>query len=170
MAKASGKKRVSALQQAEGYLELELPHHALEVLESAEDFGSYRFEANCLRGEALRMMERHVEALVPLEQAAEDRPEDAKVNLALGWCYKRTGQLGRAIETLERAARANPNDEILPYNLACYWSLAGDKQKSLGWLKKALEMAPELRRLIPDESDFDFLRGDPAYEQLVDGK
>lgn len=149
---------------------MELPRSALEVLASAEDFGGYRFEANCLRGEALRMLERHAEALEPLEQAAEDRPDDVAVNLALGWCYKRTGQLQKAIGALERAQRSNPGQAILPYNLACYWSLAGDKPKALELLKRALGMAPELRMLIPAESDFDALRGDPVFEELAAGR
>ena len=52
--------------------------------------------------------------------------------LALGWCYKRTNRLAQAIDSLERALREHPDEALLHYNLACYWSLAANGPKALG--------------------------------------
>jgi tetratricopeptide (TPR) repeat protein len=157
------------LDEAEGYLMLELPRRALLILESRPDWSTMQFEASFLKGEALRCLERYREALKPLEIAATLRPSDTRVALALGWCYKRTNRLAQAIDALQRALREHPDQALLYYNLACYWSLAGNGPKALGALSTALEMDPELRSLIADEPDFDHLRGDPEFDRLVLG-
>jgi tetratricopeptide (TPR) repeat protein len=157
------------LDEAEGYLMLGLPSHALAVLEARGDWATMRFEASYLKGEALRALERYRDALAPLEVAAKLRPGDVEVAVALGWCYKRTHRLAQAIDALERAARHSPDEPLLHYNLACYWSLAGNAEKALDELATALDLEPRLRALIADESDFDSLRGNPAFERLTIG-
>jgi len=157
------------LGEAEGYLMLDLPAKALEILERPSDWATMQFEASFLTGEALRSLERYREALKPLEVAAALRPSDVGVAIALGWCYKRTHRLAQAIDALERAERHNPEDPLLHYNLACYWSLAGNAPKALDELSAALELEPKLRDLIADESDFDRLRGNPEFERLTVG-
>ena len=155
------------LGEAEGYLMINLPARALEILESRSDWATMQFEASCLTGEALRVLGRYRDALKPLEVAASLRPGYAEVALALGWCYKRTHRLAQAIDALGRAVRHSPEHPLLHYNLACYWSLAGDAAKSLRKLADALELDPELRARIPQESDFDALRGNPDFDRLT---
>src|SRR4051794_17386038 len=157
------------LDEAEGYLMLNLPARALEILESRTDWATMQFEASFLTGEALRSLDRFRDALKPLELAAKLRPAEVGVAIALGWCYKRTHRLAQAIDALERAARHNPDTPLLHYNLACYWSLAHNAAKALEELALALDLAPHLRALIADESDFDGLRGDPEFERLTVG-
>jgi len=157
------------LDEAEGYLMLELPGRSLEILDSQPDWSTMLFEASFLKGEALRGLDRYREALKPLEIAAALRPGDTRVALALGWCYKRTSRLAQAIESLERALRHHADEPLLLYNLACYWSLAGNRSKALDALANALELQPELRPLIAEEPDFDLLRGDPKFDRLALG-
>lgn len=159
------------LDEAEGYLMLNLPRKAIEILERRADWATMQFEASFLSGEALRSLERYREALKPLEVAAALRPADIGVAIALGWCYKRTQRLAQAIDSLERAARHHSKSPqpLLHYNLACYWSLAGNPTKALDELAQALDLDPDLRALIPDEHDFDKLRGNPEFERLTIG-
>jgi tetratricopeptide (TPR) repeat protein len=155
------------LGEAEGYLMLNMPQKALAILESRADWATMQFEASLLTGEALRVLDRHRDALKPLETAAALRPGDIGVAIALGWCYKRTHRLAQAIDSLARAVRHNPDVALLHYNLACYWSLVGNVAKSLDELGQALNLDPELRSLIPNEADFDALRGNPEFERLT---
>ena len=157
------------LGEAEGYLMLNLPARALEILEQRSDWATMQFEASLLAGEALRALGRFRDALKPLEIAAKLRPADVAVAIALGWCYKRTHRLAQAIDALERAQRHNPEHALLHYNLACYWSLAGNAAKALDELSVALELEPELRSLIHEETDFNPLRGNPEFERLTVG-
>jgi tetratricopeptide (TPR) repeat protein len=105
------------------------------------------FAVNYLRGEALRQMEQYAEALDPLGRAFAENPEDVGLLMAMAWCYKRTDQLSKAISAMEQAYRISPKQAVILYNLACYWSLAGNKTQSLSWLGRALRMDRSLRRL-----------------------
>lgn len=155
------------LEEAEGYLMLEMPSYALGILESRTEWPSMPFEANFLKGEALRCLDRYREALQALDIAAALRPDDIAVALAQGWCYKRTNRLAQAVDALERAARHEPENALIHYNLACYWSLAANASKAVEELTVALHLKPELRRLISDESDFNTLRGNSTFERLM---
>ena len=157
------------LGEAEGYLLLNLPMRALEILEARDDWATMQFEASLLTGEALRVLGRYRDALKPLEVAASLRPGDVGVAIALGWCYKRTHRLAQAIDALDRALRQNPEEALLHYNLACYWSLAGNASRSLDELAAALDLDPGLRSRIAEEADFDALRGNPEFERLTVG-
>ncbi|WP_337174332.1 tetratricopeptide repeat protein [Paludisphaera sp.] len=157
------------LDEAEGYLMLEMPEKALRILEGRSDWPLMAFEANFLKGEALRSLDRHREALACLEIAAALRPDDVAVALAQGWCYKRTNRLAQAVDALERALRHDPDNALIHYNLACYWSLAGNAPKALAGLAAALKLRPEMRRMIADEGDFDPIRGDSAFDRLARG-
>jgi tetratricopeptide (TPR) repeat protein len=141
--------------------------HALASL-SAIDRGDERaFAANFLRGEALRNLERHAEALEAFQRAFDEKPDDVSLLMAMAWCYKRTNQLPRAITSMEQAYRISPKEAVILYNLSCYWSLAGNKTQSLSWLGRALRMDGSFRQLVDDESDFDSLRHDPDFQLIV---
>jgi tetratricopeptide (TPR) repeat protein len=154
------------LDEAEGFLMLDLPAQAMEILNSRPEWPRLQFEASFLRGEALRALGRYREALRPLERAAGLRPDDVGVALCLGWCYKRTHRLAQAIDALLRACRKHPDEPLLLYNLACYWSLAGNRERSLNALTEALELEPSLRERIADEPDFDPIRHEPAFGRI----
>lgn len=155
------------IQEAEGYLELDMPQHALDVLAPIEESGTFKGHLLYLRGEALRSLERYAEALEPLQAAAELNPSNIQIWLALGWCYKRSGRLDLAIEALEQAREVQPGLPLIHYNLACYWSLAGNKQRALKFLSRAIHMDPQFRDLIGAETDFDPLRNDPDFQALT---
>jgi len=153
--------------QAEGYLEIGLPEHALDVLARLGDRVRCSPHALYLRGEALRSLGRCQEALEPLSQAAQAIPENIHVQLALGWCHKRTSRIDLAIQDLERALAVEPTAPLVHYNLACYLSLAGQRRRALVHLARALSLDASLRRLVDNESDFDPIRSDPGFLALV---
>ncbi len=120
-----------------------------------------------LKGQSLRELGRFLDALEPLRRAAQANPDNISTWLALGWCYKRTGKLDRAIESLEEALSVEPNDALVHYNLACYWSLARNKQQALTYLSRALDLEDEYRNLVAAETDFDPIRDDPSFQTLI---
>jgi Flp pilus assembly protein TadD len=172
-------RRMKLQGQAEGYLELGLPQQALQVLGRLDEAAHFHAAGPAvagadvrtlsLRGLALRLLERYADAVVPLEQVAELEPDNLQVLLALGWCHKRTGRIDLAIEALERALEAHREEPLVCYNLACYYSVAGDKRRALPYLEQALAMDASYRSLIDHEPDFDLLRGDPEFQAVCDG-
>jgi Flp pilus assembly protein TadD len=160
-------RRQQLLLQAEGYLELGMPRHALDVLNRCGDPATLPDHALYLKGQCLRELGRYREAIEPLALAAKGDPDNISIWLALGWCYKRTGKLDRAIESLEEALTVDPNEALLHCNLACYWSLAHNKRQALAYLARAFDLQDDYRSLVAGESDFDALRDDPAFQALV---
>jgi|LSQX01.2.fsa_nt_gb tetratricopeptide (TPR) repeat protein len=159
-------RQMHACRQAEGYLELEMPESALEILQqlgSPEQLGVHGLY---LMGESLRSMERYCEALASLSTAAVLSPEDAHILLAMAWCYKRVGRLDRAIGAMQRALDHSPNQAILHYNLACYLSLTGEFQGSVRHLSRALRLQPGFREKVETEPDFDPIRKHPGFVAL----
>ncbi len=152
--------------EAEGYLELGMPQHALQALGRLGDPSLFDAEALCLWGEGLQELERYFEALMPLERAAQLAPGDVRVHLALGWCYKRTARLDLAIVALESSRKVNPGETLLHYNLAYYSSLAGMRRRALGHLAQALAMAPIYHQMVEEEADFDPIRSDPEFQAI----
>ena len=103
------------LDEAEGYLMLDLPERALEILERRADWATMQFEASFLTGRGPpRRSSDTARPSKPLEVAAALRPGDIGVAIALGWCYKRTHRLAQAIDALERAAPAQPRRAAAP--------------------------------------------------------
>lgn len=155
------------LREAEGYLELCMPAQALAALDRIEQPGTFRGQWLFFRGEALRAQEQYDRAIEPLALSADLLPSNLQVWLALGWCYKRTGKLNAAIESLEQALEVEPDDPLVQYNLACYHSLRGEARRALAYLSQAISANPSFRDLVADEPDFDPLRSDPEFKSLT---
>jgi Flp pilus assembly protein TadD len=153
--------------EAEGYLELGLPHQALKTLQHRGHLVHGDARGCYLLGETLREMERYREAVYPLRRSLELIPDDVHVAMALGWCYKRIGRLEDAIATLEQALSIEPGEATLHYNLACYWSLAHNRRRALQHLAYALDIDGNFRNLVDDEPDFDNIRQDPLFQSLT---
>jgi tetratricopeptide (TPR) repeat protein len=161
------------LTAVEGYLELELPDRAFDLLDRADPLLRATFEWTFLFGEAHRGKGDFKAALCILEQARALRPQNSAVYLSIGWCLKRTGQLRKAIATLHEAEQMcrQIGDEdgraLVMYNLSCYYALAEKKTEMLAWLEKALRQRPELRELIADELDFARFHQDADLQELM---
>ena len=176
-------RRQQILREAEGYLDLitvfgdrmpckpdvrdAVASRVLATLDRVENPGGLKAHILFLRGQALRAMDRFVEAVPLLREAAEFEPQNVHIRLSLAWCYKRCRRLDLAIQALEEALEADSSYAILHYNLACYWSLAGNVKLAVTYLSQALDLEPEYRDLIPRERDFDAVRNHPHFQALT---
>ena len=155
------------LAEAEGFLTLGMPNKALAIMNARANWSSMPCEANLLAGLAHRELQDFHTAIDHLEKASKFQPSNADVALALGWCYKRTNRLAQAIDSLTRSVLANQGEPLLHYNLACYWSLAGNVSKAVEHLKSALRLQPEMVHMVAAETDFDSIRTDPVFQALI---
>jgi tetratricopeptide (TPR) repeat protein len=62
---------------------------------------------------------------------------------------------------------ANPQYPLLFYNLACCESLAGRTDDAIEHLRHAAERSEQLREYAKGDSDFDPIRDEPAFKELV---
>ena len=77
------------------------------------------------------------------------------------------GKYAEVADGLRAVAEANPQYADLFYNLACCESLAGRTADALEHLRHAIDMSERSRVYARDDSDFDPIRGEPAFKKLV---
>lgn len=159
------KRRMDA---AQGYLMLDLPDRALRELNEIVDTDEVTYEYYLLQGEALRAKSDHAAALDAFRKALAGKPDDLSALMGMAWCYKRIDRVDQSIETMQRAYESHKEVPVVLYNLACYYSLAGEKELALSWLGRALRMDRGFTKLVPRETDFDPLRDDPDFLHLLE--
>ncbi|HEV2951266.1 MAG TPA: hypothetical protein VGZ51_04090, partial [Actinomycetota bacterium] len=74
------------------------------------------------------------------------------------------GEYAEAADRGRALAEAHPQYAGLHYNVACCESLAGRTAEALDHLRRAIEMSERFRAYAKDDSDFDPIRGEPAFE------
>jgi len=97
-----------------------------------------------------------------------------KAFVPIGWelwyPLRKLFEAGDYAEVIARArelASANPHYPILLYNLACCESLTGARADALEHLRAAIELSPQFRDYAKGDSDFDAIRDEPAFAELI---
>jgi tetratricopeptide (TPR) repeat protein len=78
------------------------------------------------------------------------------------------GEYAEAADRGRELVEAHPQYAGLYYNLACCESLAGRTAEALGHLRRSIEMSERSRTYAKDDSDFDPIRDEPAFKELVE--
>jgi hypothetical protein len=79
-------------------------------------------------------------------------------------------QAGKYDEAADRGrelVEANPQYTTLLYNVACCESLAGRTADAIEHLRLAIEHSAQARSFAAGDSDFDPIRNEPAFKELV---
>ncbi len=80
--------------------------------------------------------------------------------------YER-GEYDEVADRLGAVVGAHPQYALLFYNLACCESLAGRSPDAVDHLRRAIEMSEGFRENARDDSDFDPIRDEPAFKELI---
>jgi len=78
------------------------------------------------------------------------------------------GDYERGIGILERALERFPDEPALLYDLACFESLEGERDRALGHLRRAIELDPGYRSAARADDDFATLRDLPEFRRLAE--
>jgi tetratricopeptide (TPR) repeat protein len=62
-----------------------------------------------------------------IEQASQDRPDDADIQASLGWAYYQLGDINRAYQALNRAVGLNPASPRSRYYFGAVLEAMGDR-------------------------------------------
>lgn len=77
------------------------------------------------------------------------------------------GDYQRALELDQEAHAVDPEDPVVLYNLACVHALLGKPDEALDWLERAVDGGFHDSQRILDESDFESIRGEARFQELV---
>lgn len=77
------------------------------------------------------------------------------------------GDYAAAIDQGRKLIEANPQYAVPLYNLACCESLAGRAADALEHLRRAIERSEQCRTWAQGDSDFDPIRDEPGFKELV---
>jgi len=106
-------------------------------------------------------------ALATLDNHISLNPHDTR---ALYFCainLQRVGERRKASELAERALRQDQDEPLVLYNIACFYVIQGDLERSLDLLERAVAMGFGDRAWIQTDSDLDPLHGHPRFEALL---
>lgn len=153
--------------QVDGWLELRCPERALELVgplvanEDSFAIGlSLRVRANARLG-------NYKAALQDLAELRSMHSTNEWIDLTEAWCRRRDDDLPGAIRCMEQLLDRNHRHDIAHFNLACYLALSGDQDRAIDALTMACGLNPECRTFAIDEPDFDSLRTDERFRQLL---
>jgi tetratricopeptide (TPR) repeat protein len=79
------------------------------------------------------------------------------------------GAYAEAVDRGRELIEANPQYATPLYNLACCESLAGRTSDAIDHLRRSIEKSERFRAYAKDDSDFDPIRDEPAFKQLIGG-
>jgi tetratricopeptide (TPR) repeat protein len=77
------------------------------------------------------------------------------------------GDYAAAADRGREAIADNPDMPLLLYNTACCESLAGRTDDAIEHLRAAIERKDDLRKLAAEDSDFDPVREEARFRELV---
>jgi serine/threonine protein kinase len=97
-------------------------------------------------------------------------PDDARGFIFYAQTLAKVKQIDKAREIGKRAYELTPNDTVMLYNLACLFSRLEEKETSVDYFRKALESGYQNYEWIKRDADFDNIRNEPSYIELMKGK
>ncbi len=108
----------------------------------------------------LRLCEQKLARPTPLPQNVEEL-----YTLGVGALNSR--RVDEAIQYLDKARETAPGLEYIGYALAAAYSLRGDAESALRYLKEAIHLRPQNRIQARNDEDFQSLATDARFRELV---
>ena len=154
------------IEYASGYLDLKMYDDAMTEADKAISLSPDLPQAIIIKSAVLCQANRLREAEPFMAQLAELSPSDSAIWINLAYIRRRTQSIDAAVDTLQRAFDANPQDALAHYNMACYRAVQHREEEAIELLKNALHLDPKLKALARAEPDFVGLREVPAFQKL----
>jgi len=153
--------------QVDGWLDLRCPERALELVAPLLGDPDGRAIGLSLRVRANARLANFQQALADLTELRSSHPDDDWVDLTEAWCRRRLDDLPGAIRCARQLVQRNHRSDTGHFNLACYLALAGHRDDAIDALSIACGLNPSCRDEARDEPDFDSLRTDDRFRQLL---
>jgi len=139
------------------------------VRRDPDDYASLALLENAQRklGRPEAVQAAGARALAAVERRLAIAPDDVRalyLGAALDHGY---GDRARGDLRMERALELDGDDFTVIYNAACFYARAGNVDRALGYLDRAVQHGRGSRAWISQDPDFEALHGDPRFEALL---
>jgi tetratricopeptide (TPR) repeat protein len=140
-----------------------------------EAYASFTKAQTLLRGENSELARQNRVAMLqqlgrPEEALAiemERTPEDAEDFYNRGLAQVKAGKYAECIESIGRTLALSPDHANAHYTLACAYALMGNADAALASIARAIECDPDVASDIAGDSDFDSIKDDARFLELV---
>jgi TolB-like protein/DNA-binding winged helix-turn-helix (wHTH) protein/Flp pilus assembly protein TadD len=131
-----------------------------KTVEIAPDFGA----AHYTLGLAFEQKGMYEDAISELRKARDMSGNSQNVLASLGHTLALAGQKGAAHRILDELLA---KDDPVPYAIAVVYQGLGEKQQTIGWLKKVKDKKDALDMMLKLDPRLDNLRDDPGFRDLL---
>ena len=134
-----------------------------------DDYGSLSLLSMPYRklGDPERARAASRRAIDASNRALRLKPDNARALYLSGGELIGEGELTEGLKRLERAVALQPREYAILYNAACGFARAGDKERALDLLDRAVGTGQGFRAWFENDPDLDSLRGLPRFQQIL---
>ena len=100
------------------------------------------------------------------ETFLRDKPNNGRAWFNLGYALHFSSEHGRAIQAFEKSVQLGYRKPTCLYNIACAYSMMGNRDAAFEFLDKAVEAGFDIEGYINGDDDLDNLRSDPRFERF----
>jgi serine/threonine protein kinase/Flp pilus assembly protein TadD len=97
-------------------------------------------------------------------------PDDARSHIYYAIDLAQIGRVEEARTEAARALELSPGDSLMMYNIACFYSRMGEIKLAMESLRNSIAAGLEDYEWIKRDADFDNVRNEPEYLELMKGK
>jgi tetratricopeptide (TPR) repeat protein len=140
---------------------------AISSYDKAVEFKPDYHNAWYNQGISLDNLGRYEEAISSYDKAVEFKPDYHQAWNNRGISLGNLGRYEEAISSYDEAVEFKPDDHEAWYNKAYSYSLQGNIEQAIENLKTAINLHPEVREWAKTDSDFDAIREDERFQELI---
>jgi len=110
--------------------------------------------------------ERWAPAIKTYESFLRDNPNNGRAWFNLGFALHFSRDHNRAIHAFQQAIQVGYRKPTSMYNVACGYSMMGNRDAAFEWLEKSVDAGFEIENYILGDDDLDNLRSDPRFKRF----
>jgi len=97
-------------------------------------------------------------------------PDDSRAHIFYANDLVRINKIPEAKAEMQRAVELSPNDTLMLYNVACFYSLVDDRKESVNYILRAIENGYSNYDWMKRDTDLNNIRNEPEYIELMKEK
>lgn len=110
--------------------------------------------------------QRWAPAIKKYESFLRDNPGNGRGWFNLGYALHYSREHARAVQAFEQAIQFGYRKPTSLYNIACGYSMMGNRDAAFEWLDKSVDAGFDIEGYINGDEDLDNLRSDPRFKRF----